>query len=106
MRYVYCRSQVASSNEKAMWCVCLLLLGMSVIFGENQEEFSMLALEHKRTCYTHATCRILGNSSQSPCCGTCSCDSKCAKYGTCCLGMYHSFNHARESTQNNRYVGS
>ena len=38
----------------------------------------------------------------TPCCGQCSCDSDCYKLGTCCLGMYTSLEHGKETVSASR----
>ena len=89
--------------------------------------FIRLAEEQKQSCYRHSTCPSYGlvetstietngtfvssNFSSSTncfsavcrCCGSCTCDADCIRYGTCCLDVYRSFNHALQSTQNTRY---
>ena len=83
--------------------VVIMILDVGLSFGENASEFSLLASEQDRVCYTSPTCLPGRNdSAESPCCGTCTCDPSCVKHGVCCLNKYTNFMHAEESMENGR----
>ena len=74
--------------------------------GEGQDDFNWLVSVHDSVCILHPYCSMgvlpTNASANSPCCGTCTCEPDCEKYGICCLGHYKNLSHARESTENNR----
>ena len=37
------------------------------------------------------------------CCGSCSCEEDCYKYGSCCLHLYEGFDVGRATVERNRY---
>lgn len=40
--------------------------------------------------------------AKDTCCGKCSCESNCFDFGTCCLGMYTSFEHGQRVISDSR----
>ena len=83
--------------------ILLLVTNVELSHDEDASEFSLLASEQDRVCYASATCYPgRADSAESPCCGTCTCDRECAKYGLCCLGSYDNFSHAQDSTRSAR----
>ena len=66
--------------------------------------FRTLAQEQTDKCFAHSTCpEPFEHDLSAKCCGSCTCDSDCARYGSCCLGFYNDFGHALDSTANSRY---
>ena len=77
--------------------------GFDMLGGFNT--FANLKWEHARICDTDQTCEPYGVGPQSPnCCGTCSCDSQCIQRGSCCLRVHKTYEDARESLENSRYM--
>ena len=69
--------------------------------------FDKLAREHENVCQRSSTCKDSAISEEgSACCGTCSCETDCVRYGSCCLSGYDNFTHAKESMQNSRFVAN
>ena len=96
---IFNRSEIAA----LLLLVLLTVMNSELSFGEDKKAFSLLASEQDRVCYTSPTCLpSRADSAESRCCGTCSCDPNCAKYGVCCLSQYTNFTHARQSMENGR----
>ena len=120
--YTFNCSKIMSRHLKlsfyeTMRFFCLKLLALVVVVMANhledsvdggQHDFNWLALIHSSICSPHHSCPTGASSSNvsaySLCCGTCTCEPDCEKYGVCCLGQYKNLDHAKESTENNRYI--
>ena len=78
--------------------------------GSLDSLFQRLSGEHDRACKMPSFegpsigPRSLELMKDFSCCGSCSYDFDCARYGYCCLGGYDNFTHARTSMQNSRLV--
>ena len=66
-------------------------------------QFAAMAKDHKNYCARDVSC-FMGTdlAVQSSCCGSCTCDIFCYDHGSCCLSMYETFEHARDSVQKSR----
>ena len=60
--------------------------------------------EHRRICTRHHTCTGKMYSVGSFCCGSCTCDIKCAEHGSCCPEMFRNFAQAHDFIQKSRFV--
>ena len=81
----------------------VLLLRTETVYSGELGVFRALAQEQTDKCFAHSTCPQPFELTLSPiCCGSCTCNSDCARYGSCCLGFYNDFGHALDSTANNR----
>ena len=70
--------------------------------SNSSNSFQLIALEPERICQVHPTCVFKPGYADSPCCGSCTCDTKCYSYGSCCLSSYQSFKDAHDSITNSR----
>ena len=95
---------------------CLFLSCLSITLAEMDEDslnirnppttdsFDILFAQHERTCGVYTECDTTADyvHMDTTCCGFCMCESKCLQYGSCCLGMYASFEHAFQTVQTTR----
>ena len=108
--------QCRSTAEIGCQLLTFLLLSFALTTSwatTDQDVFNAFIEEHRVTCPVYNTC---GNGPKEVdtmndtaemkqkqfCCGFCSCEPVCEKYGNCCLGYFHNFSEGMSFVDGNR----
>ena len=76
--------------------------GLTVDSHDKNSSFKEKVNALNAVCDAQPSCEGIISIKSTFCCGSCECDDKCFEYGSCCLGFYDNFTHARVSQENSR----
>ena len=92
------------------YCTCITVIFWRNGFeGDSREfleisTFERFVLWHEDHCGKSESCPFTAKPEEHHCCGSCTCESNCVDYGTCCLIEFDNFTQALESIENTRYI--